>query len=151
MNIGRKSLPHDLPPTMEANPEGEVFFITICCEPRQVNQLATPAMWDAIRETTTLRESSGDWRVSLMLAMPDHLHALCSFPGPKSMRQVVSSFKSWLTRIQNIQWQRLFFDHRLRSWESAGEKRAYILKNPIRAGLITESQVWPYVVDRFTR
>ena len=114
-----------------------------------MNQLATPTIWDAIQETTCLRESSGDWRVPLILAMPDHLHALCSFPGNKSMRQVVTSFKSWLTRSQKIRWQRLFFDHRLRGWESAEEKRDYILKNPARAGFLGEGETWPFVLDRF--
>ena len=149
MSIGRKSLPHDLPPTLVPNPLGEVFFITLCCQPRQVNQLATPSAWRAVKETTLHRESSGDWQVSLLLAMPDHLHALCSFPGGKSMRAIIASFKSWLARTHGIRWQRQFFDHRLRSWESAVEKRAYILQNPYRAGLIAANETWPHVLDRF--
>ena len=39
MEIGRKKLPHEMPPGVVPNPEFEVYFITICCEPRGRNQL----------------------------------------------------------------------------------------------------------------
>ena len=43
------------------------------------------------------------------------------------------------------EWQRDFFEHRLRSDESWREKADYILANPVRKGLITEVSQWPYV------
>jgi hypothetical protein len=147
MDIGRKKLAHDLPPIIWPNPEGEVFFITVCCEPRGTNQLATPSAWQALRETAMHRQTSGDWDVSLLLAMPDHWHALCGFHV--TMARVIADLKSWLARFHGIRWQRDFFDHRLRSWESAAQKRQYILANPLRAGLIAEGDDWPYVMDRF--
>jgi putative transposase len=44
-----------------------------------------------------------------------------------------------------IEWQRDFFEHRLRSDESWREKANYILANPVRKGLVTEVSRWPYV------
>lgn len=44
-----------------------------------------------------------------------------------------------------IEWQRDFFEHRLRSDESWSEKADYILANPVRKGLGTEVSQWPYV------
>jgi hypothetical protein len=38
-------------------------------------------------------------------------------------------------KIAGIQWQRNFFDHRLRHNESKAEKYDYICQNPVRAGL----------------
>ena len=148
-DIGRKKLPHDPSPEVIPNCESEVFFITICCNPRGHNQLAVKETWDVLQETLRHRESLGHWRVSLLLAMPDHLHALCAFDGSRTMRRVVTDFKSWVSRKAGVCWQRDFFDHRLRSWESAAEKRVYIMKNPVRAKYILESESWPYVVDRF--
>jgi putative transposase len=50
-------------------------------------------------------------------------------------------------------WQRGFFDHLLRSEESYGQKWNYVRENPVRAGLVTRAEDWPYsgeivVIDR---
>lgn len=149
MEIGRKKLPHEPPSVLPPNPEGEVYFITVCCEKRGFNQLACEAIWNAIRETAEFRQAAGDWKVSLLLAMPDHWHGLVSFPGRKPMEKVIGHMKGWLAKSQGIRWQSGFFDHRLRSWESAKEKRRYILMNPVRAGLMEEGGTWLYQMDRF--
>ena len=50
-----------------------------------------------------------------------------------------------------MKWQRDFFDHRLRSFESATQKARYIAENPARAGLaglIGEMEDWPYLWKR---
>jgi hypothetical protein len=59
-SIGRNPLPHDQPPNVEPNPEGDVYFITICCLPRGTNQLANALAWQAVDETLAIRESKGD-------------------------------------------------------------------------------------------
>ena len=41
-------------------------------------------------------------------------------------------------------WQEGFFDHLLRSGESYAEKWNYVRMNPVRAGLIEQSEDWPY-------
>ena len=142
--IGRNSLPHEVPPTIGPNPEGEMYFITICCVPRGANQLACDDIWHAFVETIVKRESDGDLRCGIALAMPDHFHALLSFSGEQSMRQVVTAMKSWMSKCKGIKWQRDFFDHRLRGWESATEKAHYIRMNPVRAGLCEKPEDWPY-------
>lgn len=103
---------------------------------------------DALKETFFHREASGEIHVRLLLAMPDHLHALMSFRGKKPMKKSISDIKSWLARKHGISWQRDFFDHRLRSWESAAGKGSCIRANPLRARLIGADQTWPYMLDR---
>ena len=44
-----------------------------------------------------------------------------------------------------IEWQRDFFEHRLRSDESWREKADYILANPVRKGLVAQVSQWPHV------
>jgi len=143
MNTGRRKLPHDPPETLAVNPEGEVFFITICCQPRGVNQLACEDVWRRIDETLRHRSELGQIQVSVVLAMPDHLHGLFAFPGG-GMSRVIGEVKRWLASQTGVRWQRDFFDHRLRSCESAAEKVAYIRNNPVRAGLVERSEDWPY-------
>ena len=41
-------------------------------------------------------------------------------------------------------WQPGFFDHVLRNDESYSQKREYVLKNPVRAGLVPRADDWPY-------
>jgi REP element-mobilizing transposase RayT len=147
MDIGRKKLDHTVPDGASTNPEFEVFFITICCEERGVNVLARPEVWHRMVEAMDHFEQSGNLKVRLALAMPDHFHALWMFPGERSMAQVVSSFKRWLARQSGIRWQRGFFDHRIRSWESAQEKRRYIRMNPLRAGLVEHEEAWAFQKD----
>lgn len=45
-----------------------------------------------------------------------------------------------------INWQRDFFDHRLRGDEGWREKATTSLQNPVRTGLIEKYEDWPYVL-----
>ena len=142
--IGRRHLPHEIPLDVAIGPEYEVFFITICCQPRGRNQLATRETWQTIDESISHRERLGDLRARLVLAMPDHLHGLIAFPGSKSMTRVMADFKAWVAKSAGVGWQRDFFEHRLRGQESAAEKANYIRHNPVRAGLVCRPEDWPY-------
>ena len=79
------------------------------------------------------------------MLMPDHVHLLVSFPREKPMRIVVSKWKEWTAKSLRIEWQRDFFEHRLRRDESYREKADYVLNNPVRAGLVADWENWPYV------
>ncbi len=142
--IGRKRMAHEVPPGASLNPEEEVYFITICCLPRGENQLAIPEVWRVIEETLRVREQAGDLKARLVLAMPDHLHGLIAFPNGKPMAKIISSLKEWVAKSSGVKWQRDFFDHRLRSWESGLEKAQYIRLNPVRAGLVQAPEDWPF-------
>jgi hypothetical protein len=45
--------------------------------------------------------------------------------------------------------QKGFFDHVLRSQESAGEKWKYLRENPVRVGLVEYSSEWRYLGEIF--
>ena len=70
----------------------------------------------------------------LVLLMPDHLHALASFPGDEEMTRVVGEWKKFTARKFGILWQRDLFDHRVRHEESLHNKEEYIRQNPVRKG-----------------
>jgi putative transposase len=143
MDFRRKHLPHDPPNWID--PTQEAFFVTINCLPRGTNQLAYGNVWTELIETLEFREERGEWNWRLILAMPDHLHGIVTFPNSFFMKKSISSWKRWLAKSQSIQWQRDFFDHRLRNLESAVEKANYIRMNPVRAGLCDNPEDWPYV------
>ena len=41
-------------------------------------------------------------------------------------------------------WQKGFFDHVLRSHESASQKWEYVKNNPVRHGYVACAEDWPY-------
>ena len=84
--------------------------------------------------------------LSLLLLMPDHLHGLIGIDGRDSLSRLIQDYKRITRKLAGVQWQRNFFDHRLRHGESLAEKFAYICQNPVRAGLISTEQDWPYVL-----
>jgi putative transposase len=63
------------------------------------------------------------------------------------LSNLIRDFKRVTTRIAKLEWQRNFFDHRLRHDESEDEKAAYIRQNPLRAGLIEAEDDWPFAFD----
>lgn len=75
--------------------------------------------------------------------MPDHVHLLAIFH--EEMVKSISDWKQWTSKRFKIEWQRDFFDHRLRNNESRSEKSDYILQNPVRAGLVERWEDWPNV------
>jgi putative transposase len=141
---GRKSLPHRIPSWVD--PQKEIYFITINCEEHFKNHLALPEVSEHLFETVRYRQEKFLWWPYLFLLMPDHLHALLSFPpSGKPLKLVVSKWKEWTTKEIGIVWQRDFFEHRLRQDESRHKKADYILQNPVRQQLISSPEDWPYI------
>jgi REP-associated tyrosine transposase len=138
----RKRLDHT---THFAGRFGAVYFITICCHQRGRNQLCYEKITTVLFNTARIYHERGRWNVNLLLLMPDHLHALVGVDGRDSLSQLIRDYKRITAKLANIEWQRNFFDHRLRHDESVTEKFAYICQNPVRAGLVRNESEWPDV------
>ena len=143
----RKTLNHQIPAWIKNPQTHPAFFITICCQKRGTNQLANDSIWPTILESIEDRQAKQIWFCTLFLAMPDHIHGIFRFDGDKSMTLAIRGWKRWITSKCQIEWQRGYFDHRLRTHESGEQKRHYILQNPIRAGLTENPADWKYKYD----
>ena len=120
--------------------------MTVNCQPKGTNHLARIGIAVPLLDSVRFRNENFIWFAHLFLIMPDHVHALISFPPLEhSLPETVTLWKRWTARQLGIQWQRDFFEHRLRSEESWREKANYILANPARQGLVSESKGWRYV------
>ena len=82
--------------------------------------------------------------------MPDHLHWLFAL-GSRDLSTCMRRFKSRSAHAINLSmarqgavWQAGFFDHRLRGDEDLHMQAAYILANPLRAGLVERISDYPY-------
>ena len=138
----RKSLPHTAPAWVRA--DEAIFFLTICGQRRGANQFCSPSTAAGLLDSIAFRHQRGDWWVHLWLLMPDHVHALVSTPSDRPLSKVVAQWKEFTTKTLAVQWQRSFFEHRLRHDESFDAKADYILQNPVRKGLIARAEDWPY-------
>jgi len=95
--------------------------------------------------------------------MPNHVHLLLK-PGMKqdgevySLASIMHSHKSFTAneanRILNREgtfWQHESFDHYIRSLDEMLRTCRYIMKNPLRTGLVQSYKDWPYFwIDKET-
>ena len=134
-------------PNLEVLNRSTIIFLTVCVTGRRP-LLARPDI-QSLLETTWSRSSA--WLVGKYVLMPDHVHLNCA-PATRDalpLANWVRFWKSWSTREWPYPnevpvWQRNFWDRQLRSRESYSEKWSYIEMNPVRAGLCTKPEAWPF-------
>jgi putative transposase len=132
---------------------GALFHIRIRLDrENQQKMLIDPSLPHALLDSATLYETNMRWHITLFLLMPDHVHAVLSFPRDKSMSEVIGDWKRFHNRTYRVMWQEGYFDHRLRPDERGTQfsaKLNYIRQNPVAAGLCTRAEEWPWLIDPF--
>jgi putative transposase len=118
---------------------GALFHIRIALDrEKEQRALSDPLLGQALLESAEFYQQKQRWQITLFLLMPDHLHALLSFPRNQSMSEVTSDWKRFHTAKNRVVWQEGYFDHRLRNderGEQLSAKMNYIRQNPVAAGL----------------
>jgi len=137
----RKHLPHGRPDWVD---ERQTLFVTLCHKRRGLNHFNAPVAWSALAEAADHLRVRGKWTPVLLLAMPDHVHALVRIPRSRAIAKVIGDFKRAVSYVFPTEWQAGGFEHRLRGQAQHLEKRAYILQNPVRALLVARPEDWPY-------
>jgi putative transposase len=134
---------------------GALFHIRIALDRgKEQKALTDPALAQGILGSAQFYEARMHWHITLFLLMPDHLHALLSFPRDQSMSELIRGWKRFHTRTNQVVWQEGYFDHRLRDNERGEEHSAkmnYIRENPVAAGLCAKAEDWRWVIDPFVR
>ena len=126
-----------------------IFFITACTDKRRT-LLANASVHQAFTEFCEAAQARGIG-VGRYILMPDHLHLFASFganaPGvPMWMKSLKNGMSKTLRGlgVEGPHWQKGFFDHVLRSRESYAQKWTYVAANPVRKGLVTRTEDWPF-------
>jgi putative transposase len=95
-------------------------------------------------------QKSDHWQVNRYVIMPDHIHFFCC-PAKRE-----TSFHAWnlywraqITRDwpypdEKPIWQKDNWDTQIRNGSEFTEKWHYILNNPVRKGLVSHNDLWPY-------
>ena len=110
-----------------------------------MNQFAQPDNWARLLQAAEHLRARGRWKPTILLAMPDHVHAIACVPKTQDLGQVLSGFKRACAYQGKIRWQRDAFDRRLRNFHEQWLKLLYVKFNPVEAGLVTRPEEWPYV------
>ena len=81
--------------------------------------------------------------------MPDHVHLLQGVTHV-NLVDLIRRWKTFTTNrlhqfgISGDVWQRSFYDHGMRNGEDLVTTAHYIVANPLRAGIVDESSIYPY-------
>jgi putative transposase len=142
-------------PARNACPEkvlsgARVFFVTTTTSmARRLLQSERNAMLliDVLRANV----AAGKFQMHDFVITPDHLHVLVTLPSDvsieKAMQLIKGGFSYRLKRefgYQGEVWQRGFSEVRIIDGQSFLQHRAYIVQNPVRAGLVERAEEWPY-------
>ena len=121
--------------------EGQIYFLTITTKDR-IHLFER--FWSARVVIGVLaRQRCRTWAYVLM---PDHLHWLIQLGDRPSLSDLVRDFKSESARRLNQHlggsgtvWQRGFHDRAVRAHEDLPTVARYLVRNPIRAGLVAKA------------
>jgi REP element-mobilizing transposase RayT len=122
-----------------------LYFVTLCTDNRR-NILANEKVHGALLEYTRAGVARGV-ALGRYVVMPDHIHLFV-----RGLKRVVAAAVSGgrnqrhaaETAASTTLWQRGFFDHVIRNTESYSQKWDYVRENPVRAGLASAADEWPF-------
>jgi putative transposase len=135
-------LHHEVPPWVVP---GSVFHIRVRCELRCAHSLTDGALAAALLDSVRFFHARQRWFVDLFLLMPDHWHALLSFPPAGNMSRVIGDWKRFQKARHQVAWQDGYFDHRIRDDHEFELKAGYIRQNPVVKGLCARAGDWRWV------
>ena len=142
----RKTLDHRGP--ISLNIADAVYFITIAAAERGGSALLDHAK--VILDSARHLQASGTWFLHLLLIMPDHLHMLVHIRNaderPSALESTLLNWKHYLARTAHVEFQRGFFDTRIRDAAHFAEKWDYICRNPVARGLVDSPRAWPHSI-----
>ena len=142
--------PHRLhpahPPPRESRNLSIIVFVTVCTKARRplVNR------GDSVAAILQAWEEADAWLVGRYTVLPDHVHLFCAPARPEfTLRQWVKYWKArasfaWSRPEEHPLSQDDFWDTQLRRGESYSAKWEYVRTNPVRHGLVSRAEDWPW-------
>jgi REP element-mobilizing transposase RayT len=134
-------------PTVSVGNLSVIVLITVCTHQRR-RILAQNEIHHLIIEAW---KQSPEWTVGRYVILPDHVHLFAAeneFQG-YPLSQWVQKWKAqvsrrWPSAKQEPIWQRSFWDRQLRNGDSYDVKWLYVRNNPVRHGLVSNPDDWPF-------
>jgi putative transposase len=115
---------------------------------------------DELRDAIRLTRRRHPFHIDAFVVLPDHIHAVWTLPSgdtdfPLRWRLIKAGFAKSLPRTEWLEparrtrgergiWQRRFWEHLIRDEEDYGRHVEYCYINPMKHGLVTRVQDWPF-------
>jgi putative transposase len=125
-----------------------LFFVTFCTLHRGRIKALNFAH-EAFRTYAIRGRDEFNIAVGRYVVMPDHVHLFVRGGPDFEIAKWINGLKRAISVVLEREtsaplWQPGFFDHLMRSDESYALKWEYVRNNPVRHGLVTTSEDWPY-------
>lgn len=123
---------------------GARYFLTFVTGNR-TPWLASTTACAAMQRVMLTWHEEGHGALLAATVMPDHVHALIQLGARLSVGRLMARWKAQARRASSLtgEWQRDFWEHRLRPQEAWEEYGLYMLLKPYRAGLVATDRGWP--------
>jgi putative transposase len=125
------------------------FFVTCRLLPRR--RELSPAEFATLAQVIQERRSEHGFLLTAWVFLPDHWHAIFYPRHPLTISRVMEAIKDGATKRLNRSrreagrlWQPRFFDRALRTVKEYNAKVEYIHLNPVKAGLVSRRDEWPW-------
>ena len=129
------------------------YFLTFCTESRQKLFTSARAV-DLVMSQIVRAATDESFSIVAYCFMPDHVHLLVEAGAEVSdCRRLIKRAKQfsgfyYTKTFGERLWQRYGFERVLRSDEATLVVARYILENPLRAGLVTRVEDYPFAGSR---
>jgi REP-associated tyrosine transposase len=125
------------------------FFISCRVLPR--HEMLSESEFACLARVIHARREEHKFMLTAWVFLPDHWHAMFYPPYPLTISRAMESIKDGATKRINRQrrecgtaFQPRFFDRALRTVREYHEKVNYIHFNPVKAGLASRPEDWPW-------
>jgi len=126
-----------------------LYFVTLCFHRRKRFGL-NPRIASWLIKNLRSHSVKAGFLIHAYCIMPDHMHVLTlGANGDSDLRSFIENFKQdtgffFRTKRDAQLWQFKYYDHIVRSEESAERIAAYIWTNPVRKGICRTIQEYPF-------
>jgi len=129
-----------------ASQDVRTFFVTtVAANRRRLFQVeATASLFLGVLADN---RTKGRFALHAFVLMPDHIHLILT-PSPnvsleKAMQFIKGGFSFRLESKLDV-WEKGFKEHRIRDREDYRNHLNYVEQNPVRKGIVFETQQYPY-------
>ena len=108
--------------------------------------LQSPASRDLFERSLEKTRSKYQFEIYSYVVMPDHVHLLVSEPPIEPLSKAIQALKLSVSKQspQRPFWQDRYYDFNVITLRAFNDKRKYIHRNPVRAGLAENPEDWPH-------
>jgi len=136
---------------------GATIFFTVALANRESDLLVREI--EALRTAVARTRAERPFTIDAFVVLPDHLHCIWTLPEgdsdyPTRWRLIKARFSravpmgarrmSHELRRERGIWQRRFWEHHIRDAEDHAIHLQYCWTNPVKHGLVTEPEDWPF-------